>query len=513
MDNQKSLKHRFLTGDLKNSGLGVLPPQAVEIEEAILGAILIEREYCNEALEIMRADYFYKDQHKKVFEAINDLVSNSEPVDLLSVTAKLREHGNLQLVGGAYFITELTSKINSAANIEYHCRIVMEMYLRREAIKAATNMQTFSFDETEDIFKTMDSVEMELYKLRDSLQSKKSESIREITIKGISELETRINAKKKGLVMGVPFGWPSLDRVTGGWQNSDLIIIAARPAMGKTAWAISGMKNAAMLFKIPVAFFSLEMSSSQLWNRLLSNESEIENEKITRGEIHEHEMTVLMSASGKLANAPIFIDDTPALSIMELRSKARRLKQKNNVGLIVIDYLQLMRGEAKGNREQEIASISRGLKIIAKELNIPVIALSQLSRAVETRGGDKRPMLSDLRESGSIEQDADIVGFLYRPEYYGIAQYEDGSPTNGHGETIIAKNRHGAIDTVNLRFISKFAKYTELEKSNDASNNYPIEKPYTLPITESNFEKKNINKPEFMVDWMSGDIEQPKAPW
>jgi replicative DNA helicase len=520
MDNPRSLKSHFLTKDQPNNGLGKLPPMAVDLEEAILGAIMLERESCNEALEIMRAEYFYKEQHKSIFEAVLNLIADSQPVDLMTVTAYLRKAAKLEFVGGAYYLTELTSKINSAANIESHCRLVMEMYLRRESIKAASNMQTLSYDDTEDIFKTMDSVEMELYKLRDSLQSKKTETIRQITSEGLSDLYARIKAKKEGRVMGVPFGWASLDRLTGGWQNTDLIIIAARPSMGKTAWAISGMKNAAMVFKIPVAFFSMEMGKKQLWNRLISSETEIENEKIVRGDLTEWEAEKVTQLSANLASAPIYIDDTPALSIMELRSKARRLKQKNGVGLIIVDYLQLMKGDSKGNREQEIASISRGLKIIAKELEIPVIALSQLSRAVEQRGGDKRPMLSDLRESGSIEQDADVVGFLYRPEYYGITQYEFGGSTAGMAETIFAKNRNGAIDTVTLRFIGKFAKYTEVESSNDVGKVYPKEVTPTEKEIEyqkiatnglSNFESgKNLNRGE--NGWINPP-EEDKAPF
>ncbi|WP_114752193.1 replicative DNA helicase [Pleomorphovibrio marinus] len=447
------------------SQLGKMPPQALDLEEAVLGALMLEKEALTTVVDILSPDSFYKDSHKLIYESILDLFNQGEPIDLLTVTNQLRKNGNLELAGGAYHITELTSKVSSAANIEYHARIVTEQAMKRDMIRIASEIQKEAYEETTDVFELLDKMEQSLFEISENNIKKNYADMRSIMREAIVELESK-KGQKDGLT-GVPSGFTSLDRVTSGWQKSDLVIIAARPAMGKTAFVLSVLRNAAVDHSRPVAIFSLEMSSIQLVNRLISSEAELDSEKIKKGNLAEYEWQQLMHKTSKLSTAPIFVDDTPALSILELRAKCRRLKAQNDVQLIVIDYLQLMSGEAKsgnnGNREQEISSISRALKKIAKELSVPVIALSQLSRAVETRGGDKRPQLSDLRESGAIEQDADIVMFLYRPEYYGITEDEEGHSTAGVGEVIIAKHRNGSLENVKLRFIGKYTKFTDLD--------------------------------------------------
>ncbi len=447
--------------------LGKLPPQAVEIEEAVLGALMLERDALTNVIEILKPDSFYKDANRLIFEAIVQLFNNSEPVDIKTVVHQVRKGGNLDLVGGAYYITELTTKVNSAANIEYHARIIAEQSIKRELIHIASQIQHDSYEDTTDVFDLLDKAQQSLFDVSESHIRKNFDKMNSLMHQAIQEIEERKN-QTDGLT-GIASGFTSLDRITSGWQRSDLVIIAARPGMGKTAFVVSALRNAAVQFKTPVAIFSLEMSSVQLVHRMVSAEAELESDKLRKGNLEAYEWQQLISKTGKLSEAPIFIDDTPALSILELRAKCRRLVQQHGVSLVVIDYLQLMSGDSSknsgGNREQEIASISRALKGIAKELNIPVIALSQLSRAVETRGGDKRPQLSDLRESGSIEQDADMVMFLYRPEYYGMTQDENGMPLQGIGEVIIAKNRHGKLENVQLKFIGKFTKFEDLDAS------------------------------------------------
>jgi replicative DNA helicase len=363
-------------------------------------------------------------------------------------------------------VSELTFRVNSAANIEYHARIVSEQALKRALIAMSSTILRDAYEDTTDVFELLDRAEQSLFKISESNIKKNYADMSTIVRMALNELETKKN--QEGLT-GVPSGFTNLDRVTSGWQPTELIILAARPAMGKTAFVVSALRNAAVDHGKPVAIFSLEMSSVQLVNRLISAEAEIDSEKIRKGTLAPHEWTQLHHKIQRLTEAPIFIDDTPALSILELRAKCRRLKAQHDIQMVVIDYLQLMSGDTSGggrpggNREQEIASISRALKNLAKELNVPVIALSQLSRAVETRGGDKKPQLSDLRESGSIEQDADMVCFLYRPEYYNITADENGNSTAGVGEVIIAKNRSGSLDTIQLRFISKFTKFCDLD--------------------------------------------------
>lgn len=451
--------------DSPTNYLGKVPPQATDLEEAVLGALMLEKDALTSVIDILKVESFYKEGHKAIFQAILDLFTESQPIDLLTVTTQLRKNGTLEIAGGAFYITELTSKVSSAANIEFHARIITEQSIKRELIQIASEIQRDAFEETTDVFELLDGMEQSLFEISEKNIRKNYSDMRSIMREAIQELEVRKN-QKDGLT-GVPSGFTALDRVTSGWQKSDLIIIAARPAMGKTAFVLSVLRNAAVDHNRPVAIFSLEMSSIQLVNRLISSEAELDAEKIKKGTLADHEWAQLVHKTSRLSKAPLFVDDTPALSILELRAKCRKLKAQHDIQMVVVDYLQLMSGDAKGsfggNREQEIASISRALKKIAKELSIPVIALSQLSRAVETRGGDKRPQLSDLRESGAIEQDADLVMFLYRPEYYGITEDEGGASTAGVGEVIVAKHRNGSLDTVKLRFIGRYTKFTDLD--------------------------------------------------
>ncbi len=447
-----------------NDTLGKLPPQAIDLEEAVLGALMLEKDALTAVIDILTPQSFYLDTHKEIYSAIVTLFNNSQPVDMRTVVSQLRKNGKVEFVGGSYYIAELTSKVSSAANIEYHARIVTEMSIKRELIRVASEIHQDAYEDTTDVFQLLDKTESALFEISESNIRKNYDSMTSLMAQAIHELEERKN-HKDGLT-GIASGFTALDRVTSGWQKSDLVIIAARPGMGKTAFVVSALRNAAVDFNHAVAIFSLEMSSVQLVNRLISAEAQLESEKIKKGNLADHEWQQLIHKTNKLSNAPIFIDDTPALSILELRAKCRRLKAQHDVQLIVIDYLQLMSGDSSkggGNREQEIASISRALKGIAKELEVPVIALSQLSRAVETRGGDKRPQLSDLRESGSIEQDADMVMFLYRPEYYGITEDENGMPMAGVGEVIIAKHRNGSLENVQLKFIGKYTKFADLD--------------------------------------------------
>ena len=442
---------------------GKLPPQALDLEEAVLGAMMLEKNAVNDAIDILKPDSFYKDAHQRIFQAITELFQQSQPIDILTVTARLRQKGELDIVGGPFYISQLTNRVASAANVEYHARIISQKHIMRELIRISSETIKDAYEETSDVFDLMDKTEGELYKVTQGNIRKDYESMDKLILQAIDEIE-----KAKGHmdgISGVPTGFTELDRITSGWQRSDMVVLAARPGMGKTAFVLSMARNSAVLFNQGVAVFSLEMSALQLVNRLIAAEAELQADKLRKGNLADHELQQLHTRIKKLSEAPLFIDDTPALSIFELRAKARRLVGQHGVKLIIIDYLQLMTagGEGKGNREQEISTISRSIKSIAKELDVPIIALSQLSRSVETRGGDKRPMLSDLRESGAIEQDADIVCFIYRPEYYGINQDEKGQSLMGVGEIIIAKHRNGSLDTVQLRFIPQFAKFDNLE--------------------------------------------------
>jgi replicative DNA helicase len=478
---------KLIPRDISES-IGKLPPQALELEEAVLGALMLEKSALNAVVEFLKPEHFYSESHREIYSSIIQLFKSSEPVDMRTVVNQLRKDGKIELVGGAYYIAELTSKVSSAANIEYHARVIIEMAIKRDLIQIASQVHQDAYEDTSDVFELLDKTEQSIFAISDSNLRKNYDNMKNLMYRAIQELQ-KLKEHKDGLT-GVPTGFSSLDRMTSGWQNSDLVIIAARPGMGKTAFVVSAMRNAAVEFKRPVAIFSLEMASVQLVNRMISAEAELEGEKIRKGQLADHEWQQLVHKTNRLSAAPIFIDDTPALSILELRAKCRRLKAEHNIELIIVDYLQLMRGDSAGNREQEIASISRALKGIAKELSVPVLALSQLSRGVETRGGDKRPQLSDLRESGSIEQDADIVMFLYRPEYYKITVDEEGLPTQGMAEVIIAKHRNGSTGTAKLKFIGKYTKFADFDSPIVSDN------PFSGMITrESRLNTANLDEP------------------
>lgn len=444
------------------SELGKLPPQAVDVEEAVLGAMLLEKNAVNDVIDILQAESFYKIEHQKIFAVIHELFGASENVDILSVTERLRKKGELQLIGGPGYIARLTNKIASAAHVEYHARIISEKFILRSLIEVSSEVIKNAYDETKDVFNVLTEAEGGLFKIAEGNIKKSYKNVNDLVHEAIEEIEKA--SKNKDGVSGVPSGFTDLDRLTSGWQKSDMIVLAARPGMGKTAFVLSMARNSAIQFQQPLAIFSLEMSNVQLVKRLMAMETGISSEKLRKGFSSDEDWKQLNDRIGQLTEAPIFIDDTPALSVFELRAKCRRMKMQHDIQLVIIDYLQLMTAGTKGgNREQEISTISRSIKEIAKELNIPIIALSQLSRSVETRGGDKRPMLSDLRESGAIEQDADMVCFIYRPEYYGLVEDENGMPTDGIGEIIVAKHRNGSLDTVRLKFVKELTKFDNID--------------------------------------------------
>jgi len=456
---------------------GKVPPQAVDLEEAVLGALMLEQDAVSAVIDILKPQVFYKEVHQKIFSAILRLFSKSEPVDILTVTNELKSSGELEMVGGPYYITMLTSRIASAANVEYHARIIIQKHIQRELIKISSGIIKEAYEDTTDVFDLLDKAEQGLFNVSESNLRRNFEDMPSLIKQAIEDIESAKNSETH--MRGVPSGYVELDRITAGWQKSDLIILAARPAMGKTAFALSMARNIAVQFHKPVAVFSLEMSAVQLVTRLISSESELPATKLKKGDLAEYEWQILNSKISSLVDAKIFIDDTPALSVFELRAKCRRLKQQHNIEMVFVDYLQLMTvgGDSKGNREQEISSISRSLKALSKELNIPVLALSQLSRAVESRpGGSKKPILSDLRESGAIEQDADLVLFIYRAEYYKLHEFEDGTPTDGVAEIIIAKHRNGPVGEVRLKFIDRFAKFEDYNvQAETASKDFSVD--------------------------------------
>lgn len=442
--------------------MGKLPPQAVDLEEAVLGAMLLETKALNDAIDILQAESFYKMEHQKIFSAIQELFGRSESIDILSVTERLRKRGELQLVGGPGYIAQLTNKVASGAHVEYHARIISEKYILRSLIEVSSEVIKNAYDETQDVFDVLNEAEEGLFQISEGNLKKGYAKVNSVVEEAMEEIEKA--SKNEDGISGVPSGFTDLDRLTSGWQKSDMVVLAARPGMGKTAFVLSMAKNTAVQFNQAVAIFSLEMSNVQLVKRMMAMESGISSEKLRKGFSSQEDWKTLQERVEALSQAPLFIDDTPALSVFELRAKCRRLKMQHDIQLVIIDYLQLMSAGTKtGNREQEISTISRSIKEIAKELNVPIIALSQLSRSVETRGGDKRPMLSDLRESGAIEQDADMVCFIYRPEYYGLLEDENGMPTDGIGEIIVAKHRNGSLDTVRLKFVKELTKFDNMD--------------------------------------------------
>src|SRR5215217_6328588 len=464
--------------DLSTMVYGKVPPQAKDLEEAVLGAMMLEKGAFDAVIEILKAECFYVDAHQRIFRAMTSLANKSQPIDMLTVVEELRFKEELDIVGGPYYVTKLTNAVVSSANIEAHARIILQKFIQRELIRISGEIISDAYEDSTDVFDLLDQAESKIYEVTSTHLRNSYETIDSVLVKTIQRIEDLRHKNED--ITGVPSGFSSLDRVTYGWQSTDLIILAARPSVGKTAFALNLARNAALHPTKPtgVAFFSLEMSAGQLVQRILSAESEIWLEKISRGKLEEHEMKQLYARGiQRLSQAPLFIDDTPALNIFELRAKCRRLKNANNIGMIIIDYLQLMSGTGENrnsNREQEISTISRSLKSLAKELQVPIIALSQLSREVEKRkDGNKMPQLSDLRESGAIEQDADMVCFIYRPEYYDITANEFGENNRGETHVRIAKHRNGSLETIKLRARLEIQRFYDDEGGNDYGFNMP----------------------------------------
>jgi len=439
-----------------------VPPSAVEIEEQILGAMLLEKEAIAKVIEVLNEEAFHSDRYRKIFAAVMTLFDRSEPADVITVSEELRRRGHLDVIGGQAALVDLTLKVTSGANVEYHARIVLEKMLLRKLISATSTIATRAFSPTEDALDLLDDAERAIFSISEWRLKRNFVSMDKAVHDTLEMLES-IHGKHEG-VTGVPTGFRDLDTLTGGWQRSDLIIIAGRPSSGKTAFALSLAANAALHRNKPTVtgIFSLEMSMQQLIMRLLCADARVDAHAVRTGRLPEDEWKRLSMGAGRLARANIFIDDTAALGILELRAKARRLKAEHNAGLIIVDYLQLMQGpRAAENREKEISAISRSLKALAKELDIPVIALSQLSRAVEGRT-DKRPILSDLRESGAIEQDADVVMFVHRPEMYIDPRSDKAPEVQGRAEIIVGKQRNGPIDDIPLAFVRRYARFENL---------------------------------------------------
>ena len=462
--------------------MGKLQPQDTELEEAVLGALMLEKDAYVQVCDILKPASFYDVRNQKIYSSIQTLGAMQRPIDMLTVTEQLRLDGNLEEVGGPLRISELTGRVSSSANVEYHARIVAQKYLARELISFCSSIEGKAFDETNDVDDLLQEAEGRLFEISQHNVKKDVTQIDPVISEAIKKIEDAAN-RESGL-SGLQTGYHNLDKLTSGWQESDLIIIAARPAMGKTAFVLSMAKNMAVNFNTPIAIFSLEMSNIQLVNRLISNVCEIEGEKIKSGRLTPVEWDKMMNKIKLLYSAPLYVDDTPSLSIFELRTKARRLVREHHVKMIIIDYLQLMNasGMKFGSREQEVSMISRSLKQLAKELSIPIIALSQLNRSVENRTDGKRPQLSDLRESGAIEQDADIVCFIHRPEYY-IKASEDaeGNDIRGLAEFIIAKHRSGSVDDVKMRFVGKFARFDNWD---DNYNSIRMNEPYESKMND-----------------------------
>jgi len=475
---EKKSKARPLSSSLTD--MGRVPPQAIDMEEAVLGAIMLEKDAIITVIDILKEDSFYKDVHQKIYSAIISLNQRELPVDLYTVTEELRSVEELDNVGGPVYLTQLTSKVVSAAHVEFHAKIVAQKFIQRELIRVTSEIQGRAFDDSNDINELLDFSENELFHIAEGNIKREVSPLNIVLKQAVHEIEEA--SKREDALIGVPSGFTKLDRLTSGWQKSDLVIVAARPSMGKTAFALSMARNMAVDHKKSVAVFSLEMSAVQLVNRLIVAETELPSNRIKNGRLKEDEWKQLESKIKTLEDASIFIDDTPAISVFELRAKCRRLTAQHKLDIAIVDYLQLMTGPREaGSREQEVSSISRSLKSISKELNVPIIALSQLNRSVEVRGGNKRPQLSDLRESGAIEQDADMVLFIHRPEKYGFTTLENDMPSKGIAEIILAKNRNGPVDDVLLRFREERAQFIDLEDIDyDAISSQNISESFTV---------------------------------
>lgn len=448
-------------------------PSSLEVEKCVLGALMIERDSILEVVNILNVDSFYFYSNQEVYRAILNLFKEHLPIDLRTVIDQLKKNGVLDKVGGDGYVVSLIDRVVSGENIEYHAYLILECAIKREIINMSRELLKQSCDPTIDVSNLINFAEQKILEVSSRSIRKEYSALGPLLAETISLIELK-GSKGDGII-GVPSGFSGLDALTSGWQKSDLIIVAARPAMGKTAFVLSLVRNAAVTYNAPVALFSLEMSSTQLVSRLIANEAELEATKIIKGKLESYEWVQLKDRTSKIANAPIYIDDTPALSVYELITKCKKLKMKHDIQLIAIDYLQLLtagniNGKWSFNRENEISFISRSLKCLAKELDVPIITLSQLSRAVEQRQGDKRPMLSDLRESGAIEQDADIVIFLYRPEYYKLFNDNDDFNVKGLTEVIIAKHRNGPLDTAYVQFISKNVKFVDIPSGGNVAS-------------------------------------------
>lgn len=450
---------------------GKVQPQAIALEEAVLGALMLDREAFLMVADVLRPEAFYTEAHRLIYRAIISLFESQNPVDLLTVTEELRKSGDLEKVGGGYYLVELSHRVASAANIEYHARIIVQKHIRRELIRISTETIKEAYEEQTDDFDLLEQTESRLFQIGHR-RAKSASHIRDLTTGVILETEAAMNAG--GECVGISSGLSALDKETGGWRAPDLVIIAGRPAMGKTSLAMKVAVGAAKTGKA-VAIFSLEMSKAQLTHRIICMEAKVNGQNARNGKLSKDEFRLMCEIQNKVDALPIYIEDTPAVSILEMRAAARRLKMRHDIGLVIVDYLQLMRGgeERKGNREREVAEISAGLKALAKELEVPVIALAQLSRAVETRGGSKRPQMSDLRESGAIENDADMVIFPYRPEYYGIDEDENGQSLKGRAELIIGKNRHGRCVTAVCAFDDFYALFRDLDEKPESATQFP----------------------------------------
>ena len=486
MANQQSIKPRNSPAIALD--YGKIPPQALDLEEAVLGAIMLEKDAILSVLDILEPQSFYKESHQQIFEVAQSLSQAEKPIDLLTVTEELRKAEKLEAVGGAVYISQLTSRVGSAAHLEYHARIVAQKYIQRELIRVSSDIQERAFDEGTDVDDLLDYSERELLNIAEGHIKKETIKLNNLIKTALEQIEEA--GKRKDSLSGVPSGFTRLDRLTSGWQKSDLVILAAGPSMGKTAFVLSMARNMAVDYSRPVAFFSLEMSSIQLVNRLIIGETQLGSDKIRTGRLENYEWEQLEYKIKDLEKAPIYVDDTPAISIFEFRAKCRRLKQKYDIQAVVIDYLQLMTGSKEsGSREQEVSNISRSLKSVAKELDIPVIALSQLNRSVEMRSGNKRPQLSDLRESGAIEQDADLVLFIHRPEYYGMDVDEEGNSLKGVAEIIVAKHRNGPTGDIQLKFVREFAKFVDMDDAlalvDDDENGFTISSKMNMEGGES----------------------------
>lgn len=446
---------------------GRLPPQAPDIEKAVLGALLIDKDAFSVVSELLRPETFYLPQHQYIYAAIQTLNLEEKPVDIMTVTEELKKEGTLEKAGNPPYLFQISNGVASSAHVEYHAKILAQKFLARQLISYSSMVETKAFEEGVDVDELMQEAEGSLFEISQKNMRQDYTQISPVVTKAYENIQ-KASAQSGGLT-GVPTGYKKLDKITSGWQPSDLVIIAGRPAMGKTSFALSLAKNIAVDYKVPIAFFSLEMNNVQLVNRLISNHCQIEGSKIMNGQLLDPEWERLNSKLDTLRNAPIYVDDTPGLSVFELRTKARRLVREKGVKVIMIDYLQLMNanGMRFGNRQEEVSTISRSLKGLAKELDIPVLALSQLSRSVEQREGaeGKRPQLSDLRESGAIEQDADMVLFVHRPEYYHILEDDKGNDLRGMAQIIIAKHRKGATGDVLLNFEGQYTRFSDPEKS------------------------------------------------